>query len=294
MRTLLNCLLVGFILLLCRSGALAQDIWNPDMINPAALGERSNISIGLNAYHQGLGIYGSEKGGLLNVNAPIKYTKGRDPKYLFVGLQIQDKQVNLTNSLTAMAKYAMRFQLGKDLFVSAALSGGVDYKYINFDKMIEDGGNDPILDNLTEHEILFTSKAGVQVHDKDRWGAGVFTGFPYKNTHIGVNAFWRTNTSKKFILELYAYGYYYPQKEKWLGSFYMQCIVGKVLGLGANYSTDNYMQAFASITVKGFQVGYGCGFYDFRTSVYGANTIRHNLFIFLTLGNKRDKDNYNN
>ncbi len=272
--------------------AAAQTFLTPSAVNPAAEADRLRTNISLHAYHQGAGVTGSEKGGMLNIGIPIGYgsNKQRDGKYLFAGLTLTDRAINLTNDLTGLLRYAMRFQVGNNLFLSGGVAGGVDYTHVAVNRLVEDGGHDPTLQDVRPNSVRFTGQTGVQLHN-DRFAVGIFGGFPYNGSHVGMNARFGTDPEKKFAFELYAYGYYYIAKRQWLGDFYMQGVIGRSLALGLGYNTDNYMQAVATLAIKTLRVSYACGFFNFSTGKAGINTIQHNITLGMTFKNKKDREN---
>lgn len=271
--------------------ATAQTFLTPSAVNPAAEADRLRLSIDLQAYHQGAGVTGSEKGGRLNIGIPVGYgANRRDGKYLFAGLTLTDRSLNLTNDLTGLLRYAMRFQVGQDLFLSGGVAGGADYTHVAVHRLLEDGGHDPALQDVRPNSVRFAGQAGLQLHN-DRFAVGIFGGFPYDGSHIGLNARFRTDPGKKFAFELYAYGYYYIAKRKWFGDFYMQGLIGRSLALGLGYNTDNYMQAVATLAIKTLRVSYACGFFNFSTGKAGINTMQHNVTLGLTFKNKKDREN---
>ena len=286
-RTLLCLLLVC----LAVSHTEAQTFLTPAAVNPASEADQTRINVNLHAYHQGAGILGSDKGGLLNVGIPTLYGGNhRDGKYLFCGVTVSDRSLNLTNDMTAILRYTMRFQVANKLYLSAGIAAGVDYVHVAVNRLLEDGGYDPAWQDIKANSVRFTGQTGIQLHN-DRFAVGLFGGFPYEGSHIGMNARFRTNPEKKCAYEMYAYGYYYIAANKWYGDFYVQGILGKSLAIGLGYDTDNYMQAIASLSIKTLKVSYACGFFNFSVGKAGVNTLQHNITLGLTFKNKTDREN---
>lgn len=285
-RTLLCLLLVC----LAVSHTEAQTFLTPAAVNPASETDQTRINVNLHAYHQGAGTLGSDKGGRLNVGIPVPYGGQRDGKYLFAGIRIDDRSLNLTNDMTTLLRYAMRFQVGQKLFLSAGIAAGVAYTHVAVNRLLEDGGYDPAWQDIKANSVRFAAQTGVQLHN-DRFAVGLFGGFPYEGSHIGMNARFRTNPEKKCAFEMYAYGYYYTVTRKWYGDFYIQGVLGRAIALGVGYDTDNYMQAIATLSIKTLHVTYACGFYNFSTGKAGITTIRHNVTLGLTFKNKTDREN---
>ncbi len=287
------CLLIGC-LCVCIGRTQAQTFLIPSAVNPAAEADLLRPNLSLQAYHQAAGVSGSEKGGTLNVGIPVNYGHNRrDGRYLFVGLTLDDRLLNLTNDLTGLLRYAMRFQVGAKLFLSGGLAAGLDYTHVAVNRLIEDGGHDPALSDVRPNSLRFAGQTGLQLHN-DRFAVGLFGGFPYDDSHIGMNARFRTDPEKKFTFELYAYGYYHFARRRWLGDFYIQGLIGKSLGIGIGYNTDNYLQAIASLSIKGaLRIGYACGFYNFSTGKAGINTLQHNITLGMTFRSRADRENDN-
>lgn len=272
------------------SRAAAQTFLAPAAVNPAAEADYTRINVSLSAYHQAAGVSGSAKGGALNIGVPVNYGGSqREGKYLFAGISINDRSINLTNDMTTLLRYAMRFQVGQKLYLSAGVAAGIDYTHVNVNRLIDDGGYDPAWQDMRPNSVRFAAQTGVQLHN-DRFAVGIFGGFPYRNSHIGMNARFRTNPEKKCAFELYAYGYYYTAARKWYGDFYIQGVLGRAVALGVGYDTDNYMQAIATLSIKTLHVTYACGFYNFSTGTAGITTLQHNATIGLTIRSKADRE----
>lgn len=290
MKPLLKTLLCLLLVSTAVSRVTAQTYLAPATVNPAAEADFTRINVNLSAYHQAAGVSGSDKGGGLNVGIPVPYGGQRDGKYLFAGIRIDDRLLNLTNDMTALLRYAMRFQVGQKLYLSAGIAAGVAYTHVAVNRLLEDGGYDPAWQDIKANSVRFTGQTGIQLYN-DRFAVGLFGGFPYGNSHIGMNARFRTNPEKKCAFEMYAYGYYYIAANKWYGDFYVQGILGKSLAIGLGYDTDNYMQAIASLSIKTLKVSYACGFFNFSVGKAGVTPLQHNITLGLTFKNKTDREN---
>ena len=265
----------------------------PMAINPAAEGDMTNVSMTLQAFHQGTGIMGAERGGLLNVSLPTQYgsEKGKDAKYLYIGFTMQDKNLNITNDFRGMLRYAMRFKVNEKMYFTGGLAAGLDYTHINTDRLLTDGGYDPALQDMEPNTVAFRWQAGIQLHNR-RFAVGLFTDFPGRGSLIGCNARVRTNPDKKFCLEAYSFMYYYLDKRmtnRQVIEGHLQGVIGRFLVLGAGYNSTGLFTALAALRVKNMNIGYGCGLSHFKTSAGGANTIRHTLTLDLVFKSKAER-----
>lgn len=192
MRTLIKkialvtgCVLVGFLAQAQQEPNYTQYMYNTMVVNPAYAGTSEMLNINGSYRSQWTGFDGAPETMNLGIESPISERVG-------LGINLMRDVLGPSDEYGVTANFAYTIPLNEKLKLSFGLSGGINVLNVDFAKGTFNQGDDPLLMDNINNQILGIIGAGTYVYS-DNWYVGLstpnfFSQKYYDDVEMAVNA----------------------------------------------------------------------------------------------------------
>ncbi len=146
-----------------------QYMYNTQVINPAYVGSRETLSLGVLGRSQWLGLEGAPQTGTFTVNLPVGFYDK-----MGIGLSIVHDQIGPASESNVVMDFAYAVHLSRNAVskLSFGIKAGVDYLDVNYEKLNIFDPNDPYFGTSIEGKIQPQVGSGIYFNS-ERFYAGL-------------------------------------------------------------------------------------------------------------------------
>ncbi|WP_190808571.1 type IX secretion system membrane protein PorP/SprF [Flagellimonas sp. S3867] len=293
--------LISFYAIAQQDSQYTQYMYNTQVINPAYVGSRETLSLGVLGRTQWVGFEGSPQTFTFTANAPLDLYNS-----MGLGLSIVHDEIGPAVESNVTLDYSYTIDVSKSGRLSFGLKGGVDLLDVDFNKLSFSDPNDPNFQNNVDQKLQPQVGAGLYFNS-ERFYVGMSVPNFLNTKHFDENVLQDSNVTSVAVERLHYFlilGHVFDLNRSW--KFKPATLIKTVSGsplqldlsanfilnekfvLGASYRWDASISA-----MTGFQISrsvFAGIAYDYQsTNIEAYSDGSYEVFLRFDIFHKSDK-----